>query len=193
MDWSEQSFRPMTRKRRAQVEMISITTRKPVRSICSPDFVRRRATRCLTLVGFAEAQLSILLTSDIEIRELNRSYRQLDKPTDVLSFPQFVATPVREIPRSGLLGDVIISLDTALRQARGGPLPRIAAALNWGRPLDGWSVRDEVSFLLLHGVLHLLGFDHLNDKDALVMEGLEAQLCPMLLSRKRIGEPIDFD
>ena len=173
--------------------MISISTRKTVRSICPPDFVRRRAARCLKLLGFAEAQLSVLLTCDNEIRELNRIYRQLDKPTDVLSFPQYVAMPVHEIPRTGLLGDVIISLDTAVRQAQDGALPRISAAVDSGASAHQWSVRDEVSFLLLHGILHLLGFDHIDEADALVMERVEAQLFPMLLSRKRIDGPIDFD
>ena len=173
--------------------MISVSTRKDIGRICSPALVRRRAQRILKLVGFGGAQLSILLTGDEEIRDLNRTYRGFDKPTDVLSFPQFIDTPVSEIPRDGVLGDVIISIETAARQADGGALPRIRKVLqSHGRQMT-WSVEHEVSFLLLHGVLHLLGFDHLDDGDACVMEQLEARLCPLLFARSRASLSIDFD
>jgi probable rRNA maturation factor len=88
-----------------------------------------------------DAELSILLVSDAEMRKLNRDYRGKDRPTDVLSFAQ------QEGPGgapAGLLGDVVVSVDTAKRQAaeRGATLPR------------------EAERLLVHGVLHLLGYDH---------------------------------
>jgi probable rRNA maturation factor len=87
------------------------------------------------------ADLSVVLTSDDQIRELNREWRGKDRATDVLSFSQIEG----EGPAARrVLGDVVISLDTAARQA---------AEL-------GHDLEHEVSRLLVHGVLHLLGYDH---------------------------------
>ncbi len=102
--------------------------------------------------------LSIVLTDDAAVRELNRSYRGVDAPTDVLSFAQFeggeFALPEGDAPH---LGDVVISLDTARRQAAE----------------YGLALQDEVSHLLVHGVLHLLGYDHEQTEDAQIMRAHE--------------------
>jgi probable rRNA maturation factor len=113
----------------------------------SADVDRRRlramAERMLSALELPDAELSILLTDDPAMQVLNREHRGKDRPTDVLAFPlgrrRSAATdaPV-------LLGDVVISIDTAERQAR-------------GRRRD---LVDEIRFLLAHGLLHLLGFDH---------------------------------
>jgi len=103
--------------------------------------LRRSARRVLTALRRDRAELSLVLVSDAEMRRLNASWRGKDRPTDVLSFAQGEgdggAPP-------DLLGDVVISVDTARRQAaeRGEPLGR------------------EAERLLIHGVLHLLGYDH---------------------------------
>ncbi|MDF1536403.1 MAG: rRNA maturation RNase YbeY [bacterium] len=90
----------------------------------------------------SDAELSILVTDDEEIRSLNRAYRGIDSPTDVLSFSQ---SEGEEIPGgSGLLGDIVISLDSAVCQA-----------VEIGHP-----VGEEMRRLLVHGVLHLIGYDH---------------------------------
>lgn len=104
------------------------------------------------------SELSIVLTDDATIQQLNRTYRETDAPTDVLSFAQgegdaFVA-PDEAAPH---LGDVIISLDTARRQADEYRL----------------ALEDEVSHLLVHGILHLLGYDHEEQDDAQVMRAHE--------------------
>jgi probable rRNA maturation factor len=95
----------------------------------------------LSYLGLEEAELSIVLVGDRAIRELNLEYMGKDRPTDVLSFPLGEA-PTRDHPR--LLGDVVISLPTAARQARARKRPLLA----------------EARFLLAHGLLHLLGYDH---------------------------------
>lgn len=95
-----------------------------------------RARKAVPLAG----EVSVLLTSDREIRRLNRSFRHKDKATDVLSFP----TPV--FPEN-TAGDLAISLDTAARQAK-----------QFGHTLE-----IEIKILLLHGLLHLAGFDHETD------------------------------
>ena len=97
----------------------------------------RHARRLLRELRLSRAELSILLVSDREMRRLNRRWRGKDRPTDVLSFPQ-------DEGRSALLGDVVISVDTARRQAAEG-------ATTLGREADR---------LLIHGLLHLLGYDH---------------------------------
>lgn len=109
----------------------------------------------LALLELEDAELSILLTDDSTIHTLNREHRGKDKPTDVLAFPldesdQPEPQPAKGVrskanrPAPRLLGDVVISLDTAERQAA-----------SRKRPLT-----DEVRFLLAHGLLHLIGYDH---------------------------------
>jgi len=103
----------------------------------------------------AATELSIVLTDDRAIRRLNRTYRGKNSPTDVLSFAQ---TEGHEMPsQRGHLGDVIISVETARRQAQESRI----------------SLSDEVSHLLVHGILHLLGYDHERASDARAMKGRE--------------------
>jgi probable rRNA maturation factor len=105
------------------------------------------------------AELSIVLTDDATVSRLNRDYRATDAPTDVLSFAQNEgdAAPKRPKDAPAHLGDVVISVDTALRQAA-------EAAI---------SIQDELSHLLVHGILHLLGYDHERAKDAKIMRARE--------------------
>ncbi len=112
-----------------------------------------------------EAEVSVLFTNDDRIRELNQEYRQTDCATDVLSFPLYeYAAPGKIIIEPGdadagslVLGDIVISLDTAWRQADS----------------YGHSFLREIAFLFVHGLLHLLGYDHLNEDDRLLMRTAE--------------------
>lgn len=113
--------------------------------------VARRAARILELLDVGSAELSIVLCDDAFIHGLNRQYRGVDRPTDVLSFPQDEAGAPPGAAR--VLGDVVISVDTAARQAAG----------------RGCAASDEVTALLVHGVLHLLGWDHERPSDAQAM------------------------
>lgn len=101
----------------------------------------RSARRLLGALRRADAELSVLVVSDREMRRLNRVWRGRDRSTDVLSFSQ--AEGEGGAP-GGLLGDVVISVDTARRQAAE----------------RGVAVGTEADRLLIHGVLHLLGYDH---------------------------------
>ena len=106
-------------------------------------------------------ELAILFTDDAEMRVLNRQWRDLDKPTDVLSFP----SDQPEIPgQPQYLGDIALGYETAFRDAEA-----------MQRPFDA-----HVSHLLIHGFLHLLGYDHIETKDAQVMEPLETQILASL-------------
>ena len=101
----------------------------------------RSARRLLAGLELGGAELSVLLVSDAEMQRLNRDWRGKDRPTDVLAFAQGEGDGGAP---DGLLGDVVISVDTARRQARSGR-----------RPLGR-----EAERLLVHGLLHLLGYDH---------------------------------
>ena len=101
------------------------------------------AERMLSAMGLMHAELSILLCDDPTIHELNRTYRNQDKPTDVLAFAMQEGAPLPQ-GASLMLGDVVISIPTARRQA----------------DEHARTLQDEVVELLAHGLLHLLGFDH---------------------------------
>ncbi len=114
----------------------------------------RSARRFLRALGRDADELSILLAGDRAVRRLNRAWRGVDRPTDVLSFP---AAPA---PGSRLLGDVAISLDTARRAARAG----------------GRTEGAELDRYLAHGLLHLVGHDHQRPRDARAMAAAEVAL-----------------
>lgn len=131
-----------------------------------PRRVRTLATRMLDALELEQAELSVLLTDDATIHELNREHRGKDRPTDVLAFPQEIES-LEELPRAALvrgqgfvLGDVVISLDTAERQAR-------------ARKRE---LADEVCFLLAHGLLHLVGYDHAEPEEKREMTRMTRRL-----------------
>lgn len=164
--------------------MISLLQRPTARGRVPANTLRRRAARLLRELGREDADLVIVLTDDDEIQALNRDYRGKDKPTDVLSFPQDEGEAMPLPPgMTAPLGDVVISLDTAEAQVAEGALPRLWPALGGERP--AWALLDEVTFLLLHGVLHLVGHDHMETEEAARMEAEEARLLPGLLNRRR--------
>ncbi len=100
----------------------------------------------LDALGTPGSELSVLLTNDEKIRALNHEHRGKNRPTDVLAFPQGEAVG----GATPMLGDVVISLDTAERQARG----------------RGRDLLEEVRLLLAHGLLHLVGHDHSEPTEA---------------------------
>lgn len=130
--------------------------------------VKRRAERMLAALGRAKAELSIVLTDDRRIEILNRTHRRKAKPTDVLSFPMDPdgAGPSGKIQ---LFGDVVISLDTAARQARARKRPLLT----------------EVTHLLAHGILHLAGYDHRTDAEERRMNEAAAFLLARADGRRR--------
>lgn len=107
-------------------------------------------------MGYSDCELSVFLTGDDEIRELNRKYRKKDKATDVLSFP---------LDDPYMLGDVVISVERAAAQAD-----------TFGVTMD-----EEIARLLVHGILHLAGYDHVNGgHQARRMKEREAELMAAL-------------
>lgn len=132
-------------------------------------------TRCLSrmypLLGCPdESEACVVITDDEEIQELNHTWREIDEPTDVLSFAYQDASDGFVLPH--LLGDIIVSIETARRYAEE------AQHADWiehdaDRP---WTLQDELAFLFIHGFLHLLGFDHIEEEDEAIMRPLERKL-----------------
>lgn len=122
--------------------------------------LRRTAQRLLEAAGHGDAVLSLSLVGDAAIRKLNREYRRVDRPTDVLSFPLHGQTRTRNGRRPRVLGDVVISLETARRQAADYDAP----------------VEREIERLLIHGILHLLGHDHHRKTESARMRREERRL-----------------
>jgi probable rRNA maturation factor len=129
--------------------------------------LKTTALKILQLVEQDESELSVALIGNAEMRKLNAKFRNKDYPTDVLSFPVEEGLPgaVR------LLGDVIISVDKARQQAK-----------ERRRSLD-----EEMVTLLIHGVLHLLGYDHeRSPKDARIMGRLEKKIYRALCDQGKL-------
>ena len=118
-----------------------------------------------------DAEVSVRLTSDAEIQVLNRDYRNNFKPTNVLSFPALDADDLARLPEDipFILGDVVIALETTLAEAKD----------------EAKAPEDHLSHLVVHGMLHLLGYDHRTETEALVMERLEVEV----LERLGIKDP----
>jgi probable rRNA maturation factor len=172
--------------------MISILTRPNIRGRADLPRLRRRLRRLLKLLDFENAEVCLLLTDDEEIQGLNRDYRDKDQPTDVLSFSQYEDDPFMPAELNTVLGDVVISVPTAQRQVHDGCLPRITTALKNASKTDSvpanWMLDDELTFLMVHGVLHLLGHDHIEPEDAEEMFRLEEAILPILLSHRGRGK-----
>jgi probable rRNA maturation factor len=115
------------------------------------------------LKGRPDAELAVLLTDDAAIQRLNATWRGLDKPTNVLSFPAAAA------PDSPHLGDIAIAFETTAREAK-----------DEGKPLA-----DHLAHLAVHGFLHLAGYDHESDAEAEAMEQLERDI----LARLNVPDP----
>ncbi len=103
--------------------------------------------------------VTVLLTDDENVHRLNAAFRHVDRPTDVLTFPAWEGEALAQLP-DGYLGDVAISLPTARRQAAE----------------YGHSLTRELSFLTVHGTLHLLGYDHMEQTEADVMFALQEKI-----------------
>lgn len=130
--------------------------------VTEPEQLCRRAVAAVLAqeVPSGHAEVSVLLTDDTRIAVLNRTYRDKDGPTNVLSFPagSDQAPPGPGQPR--LLGDVVVAIETTRREARA----------------EGKTIADHLGHLVVHGTLHLLGYDHEEDAEADRMEARETAI-----------------
>lgn len=151
--------------------MVSLLTRSPVRnlvSVQSRQKLKRCFARALKAAGYEQAYVCLSLSGDTELHELNQKYANEDHPTDVLSFSQSADVVFAGQPL--FLGDVIVSVETALRQAQAA----------------GHSLFQELLHLSVHGLCHLLGYDHATSEEEQVMFGYEAKLREQALHNKHI-------
>ena len=118
--------------------------------------VKLAAEKVAELYGLKNAEVSVTLTDDEHIHKLNREYRGVDRPTDVLSFAltESDEPTVEGGPETEILGDLILSVERVAAQAEE----------------YGHSLKREAAFLTVHGMLHLLGYDHIKDEDREEME-----------------------
>jgi probable rRNA maturation factor len=112
------------------------------------------------------AELSILFTNDAAIQALNKQWRNIDKPTNILSFP---AVPPNRIAKSPLLGDLALGFETIQSEAI----------------TDEKTLENHLTHLIIHGFLHILGYDHETDAEADIMEALEISI----LAKLNISDP----
>lgn len=134
--------------------MIEVVNRQRTRKITLKPWVQR-TQNMLDALGSSDSSVTIAFVSDNKIRSLNQQFRRINKSTDVLSFPSEFET--------GELGDIAISVETAARQAKE----------------NGLTLNEEIAQLILHGLLHLSGYDHETDNGE--MNRLELRL------RKKLG------
>lgn len=142
-----------------EVEVLSNGVKPMKRQLLAAELGSRAA---LVHEG-AEGSVCIELTNDELIHEANRDYRGVDRPTDVLSFPTSEGEQLIGIP-DGHLGDIMISVETAERQA---------AEL-------GHSTEREIAFLAIHGTLHILGYDHMLPEDEEIMTARQREIISRL-------------
>jgi probable rRNA maturation factor len=158
----------------ARVELVVSIESDGWASLDAPEELAMRAARAGLTAASPDAEtgtLTLVLSSDDEVRDLNLRWRGLDKPTNVLSFPSddepFPGGPPPHF------GDVILAWETVAREA----------------VEQNKTVASHASHLIVHGVLHLFGYDHQDDDDASVMETLETQI----LSGLGIADPYALD
>ncbi|MEQ9320241.1 MAG: rRNA maturation RNase YbeY [Polyangiaceae bacterium] len=137
-----------------------MTTRGGPHRGADPRTIERRALKMLRELALEGVELSVALVDDACIQELNRDFRGKDRPTDVLAFAMREGEAMPESEELELLGDVVISVETARRQAE----------------RRGRRLLDELTMLLGHGLLHLLGYDHATKAEEKVMVEKTRQL-----------------
>lgn len=141
--------------------MLSVLFEKASEKDLPAREIKRRMRVMMRQRQIGDRELSIVITDDKSIHKLNKEYRQKDKPTDVLSFSLQEGEFTEHA--HGALGDIVVSRQTAARQARE----------------NQRTLLEEVTFLLAHGLLHLLGYDHQTDKEERAMNReTEALLVP---------------
>ena len=121
---------------------------------------------CLEGYDFDLLYFDVVLTDDEKIHEINKQYRQKDAPTDVITFAMFADSPKEErfiFNNEINLGEIIISLDTALAQSK-------------NECHENKTFKDELYFLLAHGILHLLGYDHQDETTLKHMWNLQHEM-----------------
>jgi probable rRNA maturation factor len=138
--------------------------------------IEHQIGKVLTSLDCNQHEISILFIGDQGIRELNHQFRGIDRSTDVLSFPQILEGELETLGAL-VLGDIAISLETALRQSEE----------------HGLSFEKELTLLLIHGILHLLGYDHeISDQQEERMRSKTRELFSLIYPGKKLADTCNF-
>lgn len=123
------------------------------------ELINTVIAKCFEIEDLQDTKLyiNVILTTPSVIKEINKKYRNIDKETDVLSFPMFEKEEIRKVIEEEVLGDIIISVDRVKEQAKE----------------YGHSFERELSYMLVHGFYHLMGEDHIEEEDKKVMRAKE--------------------
>jgi probable rRNA maturation factor len=152
-----------------RVPVIDVIVEAPAWDAGAEATARRALTAAAAALGgdFSNHALALLLTDDAAVRRLNAQWRDIDKPTNVLSFPAAAGAAAQDGTRS--LGDIAIAYETTAREARDETKP----------------FADHLAHLCVHGFLHLMGYDHESETQAQTMENLER----VILARLGVPDP----
>ena len=138
--------------------------------------LKKKVDAIMANLNCLDKEISILLMDDDDIRQLNKKFRGYNKPTDVLSFPQN-ADEDPPIPGEIILGDIAISLDIAKIQAKE----------------HGLKLKEEIILLLIHGILHLLGFDHeISEQEEIKMRNKTRELFKEIFPETILADSCSF-
>jgi rRNA maturation RNase YbeY len=144
-------------------------------SLINCEALENQIKTILSLLNCQKKELSILLTDDKKIRKLNKQYRNKNMSTDVLSFSQ--SEGEENGLEHNLLGDIVISITTAMRQSSEHNL----------------SINEEIVLLLIHGILHLLGFDHeRSDEEGIYMKEKTSELFGFIFPNIKPSESCNY-
>jgi len=151
-------------KRRARLPTVEIQVQSPSwkKAPRAQQTVREAVAAAAALLSTAGGEVSIVLTGDSDMKKLNRKWRGIDKPTNVLSFPAAKTG-------GGTLGDIVIAYETARRECDD----------------EGKDFLHHLAHLTVHGFLHLFGHDHATDRQAEAMEALESKI----MARMKLPDP----
>lgn len=155
---------------------------------CDLAELQKAAHTILSALDLDGSELSVVLTDDAAIAELNQQWRGVEGPTDVLSFPMDEPEEAGEdglpvlLTGSRMLGDVVISVETAERLvSSAGHRQRVAREMGLDPDSLPWTLQRELAFLLVHSVLHLIGHDHAEPAEEARMMAEEARLFQLLV------------
>jgi len=152
-------------RRRARLPTVEILMQSPLwkKEPQAETTVREAVTAAADMLSTGPSEVSIVLTGDSDMQKLNRKWRGIDKPTNVLSFP------AAKIAGGGLLGDIVIAYETIRRECDD----------------EDKDFLHHLAHLTVHGFLHLLGYDHETDAQAEAMERLESKI----MARMKMPDP----
>ena len=130
------------------------------------ELINKVIEKCFEVEKLKNTKLyiNIILTIPSVIKQINQKYRNIDKETDVLSFPMFEKDEIREVKEEEVLGDIIISVERVKQQA-----------VEYGH-----SFERELAYMLVHGFYHLMGEDHIYEEDKVIMRGKEENVLSKL-------------